>query len=116
MGWRCVILSRCVRHFITRALYFYFQAVLNRYGFNSEGVGVVHERVRAIYAPDSDVPLGVNLGITLLFLFLSVKCVLILKFLLLSAVKYLMRVKNVIFENIFCSKLSKYFCRRFRQE
>jgi len=37
------------------------KAVINRYGFNSDGVGIVSERVRKA-APNSKVPLGVNLG------------------------------------------------------
>ncbi|KHN80432.1 Dihydroorotate dehydrogenase (quinone), mitochondrial [Toxocara canis] len=38
------------------------EAVINRYGFNSAGVGVVYARVKKAFQPNADVPLGVNLG------------------------------------------------------
>ena len=38
------------------------QAIINRYGFNSDGIGVVSERARKSYDPDSPVLLGINIG------------------------------------------------------
>ena len=38
------------------------EAVINRYGFNSQGVGPVSIRVKNAYDPENPVPLGINLG------------------------------------------------------
>jgi dihydroorotate dehydrogenase len=38
------------------------EAVINRYGFNSQGVGPVSIRVKNSFDPEHSVPLGVNLG------------------------------------------------------
>ncbi|KAH7722266.1 Protein DHOD-1 [Aphelenchoides avenae] len=38
------------------------EAVINRYGFNSCGIGAASERIKAAGASKSDVPFGVNLG------------------------------------------------------
>uniref|UniRef100_A0A914VX24 Dihydroorotate dehydrogenase (quinone), mitochondrial n=1 Tax=Plectus sambesii TaxID=2011161 RepID=A0A914VX24_9BILA len=38
------------------------QAVINRYGFNSAGVGTVRSRLKSAFRPSDPVPVGVNLG------------------------------------------------------
>ncbi|VDK58548.1 unnamed protein product [Anisakis simplex] len=38
------------------------EGLINRFGFNSAGVGTVYNRVRKAFIPNSDVPLGVNIG------------------------------------------------------
>uniref|UniRef100_A0A9J2P763 Dihydroorotate dehydrogenase (quinone), mitochondrial n=2 Tax=Ascaris TaxID=6251 RepID=A0A9J2P763_ASCLU len=38
------------------------EGIINRYGFNSAGVGVVYARVKKTFQADADVHLGVNLG------------------------------------------------------
>ncbi|MFH4983540.1 hypothetical protein AB6A40_010249 [Gnathostoma spinigerum] len=38
------------------------EGIINRYGFNSAGVGQVYARVRKAYEPKHPVPLGINIG------------------------------------------------------